>query len=181
MASYRRIARIIRTKGLAGELVVACAPDVPFCVDEGLRVWVVPPDHDLVRQTQVQSVVESGEGGDNLLLTLDGVADRTTAQRLQGRYLLACAEDVGGAQAADTGALGSWGAAASALGLSVIDEAAGFLGTIVEERVGAAQTLWVVDGTAGEVLIPAVDAFICERDEQAVHVRLPQGLLGLNS
>jgi 16S rRNA processing protein RimM len=180
MASYRRIARIIRVKGLAGELVVACAPDASLCVDEGLRVWVVPPDHDLVRETRVRSVAESGEDGDHLLLSLDGVADRTTAQRLQGRYLLASADDVDDARAA-TGALGAMGAAASALGLTVIDMAEGLVGTIVEERVGAAQTLWVVDGPAGETLIPAVDEFICARDDQAVHVRLPQGLLGLNS
>jgi 16S rRNA processing protein RimM len=153
----------------------------PFCVDEGLRVWIVPPDHSLVRETQVRSVTESGEGGNNLLLTLEGVADRTTALCLQGRYLLARVEDIEAAQVA----AGAAGAAdttgvASALGLAVIDVAEGFLGTVVEERIGVAQTLWVVNGPAGEVLIPAVDEFICARDEHGVKVCLPQGLLELN-
>jgi 16S rRNA processing protein RimM len=69
----------------------------------------------------------------------------------------------------------------SAVGLRVTDVARGPLGVIVEERAGAAQTLWVVDGPFGEILIPAVDEFVHARDEAAVQVSLPEGLLGLNA
>jgi 16S rRNA processing protein RimM len=183
VTDYRRIAQISRVKGLAGQLVALPVIDLPLGVWEGLCLWVVPPEHDLVRKTRVLSVAACGSG---LLLSLEGVADRATAQRLQGRHLLARAEDCGdGAdQAGDVGdaddSRPAFGHGKSALGLKVSDEREGFLGTIVEERIGFAQTLWVVDGPFGEVLIPAVDEFIGACDKETIRVLLPPGLLELN-
>jgi 16S rRNA processing protein RimM len=108
-----------------------------------------------------------------LLLGLEGVTERTTAQRLVGRYLLARADDCGGQPDENE--------RDSAVGLTVVDEVRGFLGAIVEERFGVAQTLWVVKGPFGEVLIPAVDEFIRSRDEERVCVRVPEGLLELDT
>ena len=140
-------------------------------IREGLRLWVVPPDHGLIRETRVRAARPSG---DSLTLTLEGVDDIETAQRLVGRSLLAQAEDCAGfVGEPDDGEL-------PVLGLRVEDESSGFIGTIVGERVGAAQTLWVVEGPFGEVLIPAVDEFIESVDEATVFMRLPQGLVELN-
>jgi 16S rRNA processing protein RimM len=197
---YRRVARVSRTKGLAGALVVAPAIDLPLRTWEDLRLWVVPPEHGLIRETSVRSVVAHGAG---LLLTLEGVADRTTAQRLQGRHLLARIADGGGghgeggtgdlasgvvpATGAATGVatgtkdVDAYGQEASAVGMEITDEVRGYLGIVVEERRGAAQTLWAVEGPFGEVLIPVVDEFICSRDGQAARVRLPEGLVELNA
>jgi 16S rRNA processing protein RimM len=197
---------VSRTKGLAGEVVVTPAVDLAFHTWEGLRLWVVPPEYDLIRETRVCSVTERSGG---LLLVLEGVTDRTTAQRLQGRHLLARVADcvsadrgAGGDRASSdnagdtggtstTGATGGaapgtkdadvYGQEASAVGVEVTEEAYGYLGTVVEERRGVAQTLWVVEGPLGEVLIPAVDEFICSRDGQAARVRLPNGLVELNA
>jgi 16S rRNA processing protein RimM len=178
-ADYRRIARISRAKGLAGAVVVMPVCVLPASAWENLRLWIVPPDHGLIRETRVHSVsvhsvsVHSVSGSDeHLLLSLDGVSDRATAQRLTGRSLLCRVEDC---------VLVSGEKRGSAVGLRVIDAAHGPLGVIVEERAGSAQVLWVVAGPFGEVLIPAVDEFIDARDEDAVRVSLPEGLLGLNA
>jgi 16S rRNA processing protein RimM len=178
MANYCRLAQITRVKGLAGELVAAPLRALPLRVWENLRLWIVPPDHDLIRETRVCSVAEHGARGADLLLTLEGVTDRLTAQRLQGRFVLACVDDCG--EALDEVSNGGSGEAGSAVGLTVVDEERGLLGTIVEERRSTAQTLWVLDGPFGEVLVPAVEEFILSRDAEAICVHLPHGLLELN-
>jgi 16S rRNA processing protein RimM len=166
VAGYHRIARVSRAKGLAGEVAVVPFDRFPLQVWEGLRLWIVPPDHDLIRETCVRAAAESKT---YLLLGLEGVTERTTAQRLVGRYLLARVDDCGGQPDEDE--------RDTAVGLTVVDEARGFLGAIVEERFGVAQTLWVVKGPFGEALIPAVDEFILSRDDERVCVRIPEGLL----
>ncbi|MDR0350443.1 MAG: hypothetical protein LBH64_02700 [Coriobacteriales bacterium] len=170
MAGHRLIARIARATGLAGQ-VLACPIDgAPFCPREGLSLWIVPPEQGLPRATSVSKLV-AREGG--ALLVLEGVDNRDVAERLVGRYLLAAAEDVAeGEQTEPT--------KPAALGCTLLDAERGALGTIVEERVGAAQTLWVVDGPFGNVLIPAVDDFIEGRDGETIRVVLPPGLLELN-
>jgi ribosomal 30S subunit maturation factor RimM len=225
---YRRIAQIAKVKGLNGEVVVVPTDGLPFhgtdgapfCA-EGVRVFIVPPDHNLIRETRVLRATERGDG---LLLALKDVRDRTTAQRLQGRYLLAeVGEANGGTRepspcpkvghgdgscvppfASQKGrpstptppdpdpALKPTPATSAAsatpppvpspaVGLEVEDKTAGYVGTVIEERLGAAQTLWVVQGPFGAVLIPAVDAFVDSWDAHTVHMKLPVGLLELNA
>jgi 16S rRNA processing protein RimM len=172
VARYRRIAKVSHAKGLTGEVVAVSAGNLPFHVTRGRELWVVPPDHDLVRTTKVNSVIERNDGW---LLSLEGVADRSCARRLVGRYLLALVdEDDQSASDSPTSPLTHF------IGRAVYDGKAGFIGTIVEERAGAAQTLWIVEGPLGEILIPAVDAFIRSSDAKTVHVILPDGLLELN-
>ena len=171
------------------------AADLPLSVWEGLRLWVIPPATSLVRETRVQSARENGAA---LLFKLAGVDDAATAQRLVGRYLLVLAEDCpdladlqdeDGDDAWRTGEhrghggpgeRGTSGGQARALGLQVWDRTLGLVGTIVEEQVGFAQTLWVVEGPFGEVLIPAVSELIDRRDDTTVFMDLPKGLVELN-
>ena len=186
MTRYRRIAYISRARGLTGELVAAPMGDLPFRFKEGLQLWVVPPDHSLLRETKVRAARQNADvhaarqiadvcavrqSTDTLYLTLEGVSDLATAQRLVGRYLLARDCDLEYETVED---------GYSFPGLSVFDSSAGFIGTVVEERSGSAQLLLVVEGPHGEVLIPAVDEFIRDCDGTALHVSLPQGLLELN-
>jgi 16S rRNA processing protein RimM len=168
-ARYRRVAQISRAKGRIGEVIATPLRILPTSAWENLSLWIVPPDHELVRETRVRSASASG---DQVLLLLEGVTNRATAQRLRGRYLLSRVED-----GTDTPNEGE----GSAVGLRVIDTRRGPLGVIIEERVGLAQTLWVVDGSFGEVLIPAVDEFVRARDKETIQVSLPTGLLELNA
>jgi len=141
---------------------------LPFRIWEGLQLWVVPPDHKLIRETRVCS---ARQNADTLYLALEGVNNATTAQRLVGRSLLAL--NVGFEFDTEPGG-------DSFLGLLVVDSTAGFIGTVIEERAGSTQLLLVVDGPQGEVLIPAVDEFIESFNDTRLQVKLPQGLLELN-
>ncbi|MDR0347044.1 MAG: hypothetical protein LBH56_01540 [Coriobacteriales bacterium] len=175
MARYRRIARISRSKGLSGHVMAVPLDDRPLQLKDDMRLWVVPPSHGLIRETRVLSVAARDA---QALLALEGVTTRATAQRLEGRYLLALAKDCDEEQ--DNGDKDGRGAARPSTGMTVIDERHGLLGTIVEERQGVAQALWVIDGPFGEVLIPVVKEFIRTRDATTVTVVLPPGLLELN-
>ena len=64
-------------------------------------------------------------------------------------------------------------------GLRVDDSQHGDLGKIVEIFTTPAHDILVVRGPRGEVLIPVVDAFILNIDEDAkvMHVDLPEGLV----
>ena len=67
-----------------------------------------------------------------------------------------------------------------AVGLEVFDKANGFIGTIVEESRATPQILWTLQGPFGQVLLPAVEAFIKSFDDRSVQVQIPSGLLELN-
>jgi 16S rRNA processing protein RimM len=64
-------------------------------------------------------------------------------------------------------------------GLAVIDRNRGELGTLEDIFTTAAHDVYVVQGRLGEVLIPAVDAFVLEIDMagKKLLVDLPDGLL----
>lgn len=64
-------------------------------------------------------------------------------------------------------------------GFEVVDEKAGKLGIIERVEDSTANVLFVVDGPKGEILIPAVEAFIRDIDHQGrtIHMALPEGLL----
>ena len=61
--------------------------------------------------------------------------------------------------------------------MSVVDEARGVLGEIVEVIVTGANDVWVVDGPFGEVLLPVIDDVVLDVDEEArtAQVRLLAG------
>jgi len=197
--SYALIAYISQAKGLKGEVVVNPTDDLSFALREGLEVWVVPPSLRGVRETQVCTV--QPQNG-RVLITLSGIENRNDALALVGRHLLVRLDDDSSESPApfDDNAgeapincspprndginrhlSGDAPIECSVVGLEVDDVAEGYLGVIVEERVGVAQTLWVVDGPFGEVLIPAVEPFIVARAENRVTMVLPKGLLELNA
>lgn len=66
-------------------------------------------------------------------------------------------------------------------GMTVVDRRLGELGTLDAYFTTAAHDTYVVNGRFGEVMIPVVDAFICEIDPEArrMTVDLPEGLVDL--
>jgi 16S rRNA processing protein RimM len=169
VSEYRRIAQIIRAKGLTGEVVAVSAYNLPLHFWQGIQISLVPPQHNLVRSGEITSAKEQ-QDENSFVLKISGIDDRTTAQKAVGCFLLAYERDCPELEDSIDD---------SVVGLLVQDEAHGCIGTIVEQRVGKAQTIWVVDGAFGEVLIPAVNDFVLARDESSVTVALPEGLLEL--
>ncbi|MCL1879270.1 MAG: hypothetical protein FWF71_01400 [Actinomycetia bacterium] len=162
---------------------------------DAAELWVVPPAGRGVRQTRILS--QRGEPG-RPWLKLAGVNDRDAAFRITGRWLLASEADAGlGVDVAGSAPVSEGFDRAATppqplatplpprqlprLGLPVIDCKLGHIGVLKELRSGFAQTLWVVDSELfGEVLVPAVDAYVLAVDDQKADVSLPRGLLELN-
>lgn len=89
---YETIARVVKTRGLEGKVLVRCTEDLPFCIYEGLELWVVPPLLEGVRRSLVLSLESCGD--DSAVIGLEGLESIDDAERLVGRYLLARAEDL---------------------------------------------------------------------------------------
>ena len=70
---------------------------------------------------------------------------------------------------------------AKLVGYTLIEATAGAVGPIVAVQPGPAQDWLVVESADGEVLVPAVDAFLgaTDHDAQTIHATLPDGLLDL--
>jgi 16S rRNA processing protein RimM len=159
--------RVARLQGLKGEVVVHTLDGVPFVVSEGMRVWFVPPP-PTVRDAVVAGIREAPRG---TVLRFEGVTDPHAAESLVGSALHVRAEDL--PEGWDEP---GW----EPVGLAVLDEVHGDIGTVEEVIVTGANDVWVVrGGRYGEVLVPDIDEVILEIDEEArtVAVRLLPGLL----
>jgi 16S rRNA processing protein RimM len=122
---------------------------LPALLCEGLEVWPVPPALKGPRSRIVERV-SGDEGGQ--LVTLSGVSDLAQAEDLRGKTLLALADDL-----PDDLCLRD---ARALVGRPVEDVRAGYIGELTEVLLGSAQDVYVIEGPAGEVLVPAVDAFV---------------------
>ncbi|MDQ7857486.1 MAG: ribosome maturation factor RimM [Armatimonadota bacterium] len=160
------IGRIAAPHGVRGEVRVRPETDFPERF-AGLRRAF------LVRGGRAEPVTIRGarRHGEAVLLTLDGVGDRATADALRGAAL-AVARD----------ALVPLGPDAfyvfEIVGLRVRAEDGRALGVVAEVMRGRAHDVYVVRGPAGEVLVPAVRAVVRRVDREAgeLIVALPDGL-----
>ena len=136
----------------------------------GLTLAVVPPQLDAPRTLTVSEVTERAEN--EALVFFDEVSDLSSAELLAGCELLARDASV----LVEAEALPAWE------GWSVHDERAGYVGEVVEVAERATQPLLTVRrAEGGEALIPLVNEFIVEVDEDGrrIDVSLPAGLLDL--
>ncbi|MCL2136304.1 MAG: hypothetical protein FWH40_02075 [Coriobacteriia bacterium] len=200
MKQYQLVAYIVRSRGVKGEVEVQSIDGLPLRLRPQARLYIVPPSLKGVRYTSILSQRGNDESPWLILADID---DRTAANLLIGRYLLAEASDVlnGISQVEDNyeSQLALKGPASlleppgarqpledqaippNNQGKEVIDEKFGYLGIITDESNATAQVLWTVEGGSyGQVLIPAVLAFVRSWDETRVFVDIPQGLLELN-
>lgn len=190
MRAWVDVVELTNTKTLNGGLVARRAAGLPFLLKEGIEVAFVPPVLDAPRRAKVVSV--HSMGSDEAVVSFSGVDDVETASLLVGCHCLARRTDVSvdvqiSARSSD------WE------GFSVHDAAHGFVGHVVGVQELPTQCLLEVsprdsassegEGDSGErcipragvVLIPLVDAFIVEMDEEnrCIYMDLPAGLLEL--
>ena len=165
---FKNIARVTRTRGKAGEVVVVATNGLPLLVRAGLEVCVVPPE---INEPRFMTVVSCRDDGDAQVIRLDGFTTIAEAEKLKSRYLLARENDLPQDFAlVDTTRL---------IGREVFDAALGSLGSIVDIMFGPTQATWVVNGSYGEVLIPAVTEIIGDVPPKgAIELNLPKGLVG---
>ena len=169
------VAELIATQGLKGRFVARAVRGLPFLLEEGMEVDFVPPTLDGPRHVSVASVQHAGD--EEYLVRFVKVTDRDTAESLVGSHcLLSCdqlPDDFDDLLRADAGHVS---------GYRVVDEVRGMLGPVVNVREMPTQDLLVVEHEGEEVLIPFVDEFIVDIDEEdcIMHVNLPAGLIDLN-
>ncbi|BDE96250.1 ribosome maturation factor RimM [Raoultibacter timonensis] len=169
MHDWANVAELVKPKSLQGGLVARSAPGLPFLLHEGTEVAFVPPVLDAPRRGVVREVGHLGDGA--YLVLFDGVDSIDSAEALAGCSCLVRRSDLpdGFDRVVER----------ELAGFEVYDEDAGFVGSVREIIDNTAQRLIAIDGEAGEVLVPYVDAIVIDVDREArtVRTRMPQGLL----
>lgn len=195
MGSWTNIAALLSAKTKEGGLSVKPTEGLPFLLTEGLEVTFVPPLLRFPRSAKVARVEHPSS--DRYLVYFEGIDTRNDAELLEGHFCLVRTSDLPeGFELADERAL---------VGYIVVDALRGTVGKVIRMEENPAHPLLVVlpevgsgsvedddgkvlpfesdmtDSANREVLIPLVDAFIRDVDEEAgiLHASLPDGLLDL--
>jgi 16S rRNA processing protein RimM len=163
------VGRIATAHGIRGELAVDPETDNPERFAPGSTLLLVTPKGEV----SPRRVVGARPHQDRLLVTLEGVPDRTAAEALRGCRL--CVRE------ADLPALPPGRVWRHDLpGMAVVAEDGAALGTVKELLgTGGGNEVLVVEGPRGELLVPFSAAVVRGIDAAArrVVVRLPDGLL----
>ena len=172
MGDYARVAHIVSTRHLDGSVVCRPADPLPFLLAPGQTAHFVPPLLKGPRKARVEEMSELGGG--HWAVSFAGVDSVGDAEPLVGLYCLVAEDELDLPPVED--------APSRLVGWEVEDERFGPLGSIGRVQEGPAQTMLVVEGVLGEVLIPFVDEFVRGLDDtrRCVAVALPEGLIGLN-
>lgn len=144
---YEYAARVVKPRGLEGEVTATAAASLPFCLYEGLEVFAVPPSLYGPRRMVVEAV--RNLGGDSFGVRFLGLSSIDDVEELAGCYLLANLDDL------DLGEFDDW-----LIGARVVDERYGELGEVTEYLQTPANDVLVVTGAYGEVLVPIIDEAI---------------------
>ena len=144
------VARVLGAKGLGGAVRIESLTDHPERLAVGESLW-------LEGDEEPRRVLESAWGGRAPVLRLEGVADRTAAEQLAGRYLEAPPSPLA------PGAY-YWH---QLVGLSVADEAGAELGEVVEVFRAGENEVYRIEGPGGELLVPALREVVRSIDLEA--------------
>ena len=173
---WARVAKLVATQGVKGRFVARSCDGLPFLLEKGLKVHFVPPSLDAPRSATVSDSTHTG--GSDWLVSFKGVRGLDAAEILVGSYCVVSRADL--PEGFDAGAEH---AAEFIVGCTIVDEVAGEVGVVEEVREMPTQHLIVARNAAGdEALIPLVDEFLVDFDEEAgvVYMDLPEGLLDLS-
>lgn len=167
---HMAVGRIVGVHGLNGELRVELHTDFPERFAAGVTVWM---GTELVDY----AVTGAREHKGMILLTVEGVDDRSTAESLRGEWLF-IPEDA----AMELPEGDYW--VHDIIGLSVVDEEGQVLGRVTDVLQTGANDVYIVAPTEGvnrgrELLIPAIADVIQTVDVAAglLTIRVVPGLL----
>ncbi len=165
---YINVARIARTHGKKGEVVVVPLDGLPFCLHEGMRVCLTPPE---LRGERFRTVEHVGVG-ETPLVSFSGVRGLNDAEPLVGKLVLAPRDEVPEA---------AWEQSVmDCVGRELVDEERGSIGRVTKLMQLPANDVWCVEGPFGEVLVPVIDDVVIDIPEdegRPVRVRLLPGLV----
>ncbi len=171
MKTWAQVAQLVSSQGLKGRFVARSVQGLPFLLEEGMKVHFVPPTLEGPRNATVSSV-EYLNGAD-FRVTFKGISDRDTSERLMGSFCVVNTKDL----PANYESMVTYGW--QVVGFEVQDEVFGNIGTITQVEQMPTQDLLYIQGSFGEVLVPYVEDFIIDidEDESVMHTRIPSGLI----
>ena len=161
------VAELTRAHGIRGEVgarFVGVEPDEIRTVPLRLK-----RSDGSTTPVRIASVRPKGAGW---IVAIEGVFDRSEAEALRGAVLVARRDDLPDLPP------GEW-YIDDLVGLAVIDESGEDLGLLEEVMKLPANDVFVVRGSRGEILVPALDHVIVDVDQAArrMRVKLPAGIL----
>lgn len=187
MLGWLDIAGLVAYSDLNGSFVAKAGPGLPFLLQEGMRVALVPPVTDMPRNVTVCSVSKA-----------DGAAARVRfaeteglegAAALKGCHCLVQSDALSDVALMPDiplgeGVLGECGIAGAGelVGWQLTDEAGQALGTVSDVQAGPAHPFLMIALTdGGDAMVPLVADLIAEADASAQRIAmgLPKGLLEL--
>jgi 16S rRNA processing protein RimM len=159
---------VIGTHGLRGDLKVKSLSDGSESLLAAQRVYLRAPGKQAVEYRPARVVAHKG----GYLLRLAGFEQIDSAQVLVGCEVLMPLSELPELDDSEH----YW---FELEGLQVIDRTRGVLGKLEDLFTTPAHDIYVVRGPFGEVLIPAVDAFVgrIDLDAGTMEVDLPDGLI----
>lgn len=163
-----RLGVVTGTHGLRGDLKVRpLSPDAPALL--GVKHVYLRRESAAALSCQVKKVSEHKSG---FVVRLEGYDNIDAVAPLVGSDILVSVAEMPPIEDGSH----YW---AEIEGMSVVDRRLGEIGTMSDVFATAAHEVYVVDGRYGEVLIPAVPAFILNVDvvSRRVEVDLPEGLV----
>ena len=169
--NFLAVARIVRARGNRGEVLADLYTDYPDRFDLLREVWL-----EFADRRRGRAVIEhSWFHGGRLVLKFTGVDSIAEAERLSGAWVL-----IERAQAVPLPE-GSF-FDHELVGCRVLEVSGEELGKVSGVRRFPGNDLIAVEGSRGEILIPAVSAFIrrISISERTILVDLPEGLVDLN-
>ena len=165
--SYKNIARVLKTHGVKGEVVVVPLRGLPFLLQQNMKVSCNPPSLDRERFIRVEDVKPSGDGA---LVTFSGVTSLSDAEKLVDTVILASEQDL------DLSTLDV--PVDLLLNREVVDVERGFIGIITEVMIGPANNVWVIEGPFGEILLPVIEQVVLDLPHDGqIRVSLLDGMI----
>lgn len=164
------IGEVVKPHGLRGELCVEWHADSPELCDDLPRVWLEPPSG----KAKAFAIAAWRMHHKRLLLTLQGIGDRTQAEAWRGARIFARTEDMPEPEEGEV-------FLHQLIGLRVLTVDGRQIG-LLESVMAEPQEIWTIRGEGGvEILFPAQPEFVEEIDLGAgsVTVAPPPGLLEL--
>ncbi|MBQ2680842.1 MAG: 16S rRNA processing protein RimM [Eggerthellaceae bacterium] len=171
MRTWVDVAVLAKSRNLDGRFVARAAAGLPFLLEEGDSVSLVPPKLDVPRAVTVSHVVLLDD--ERAEISFEEVSDAEIASELVGMHCHIKRDLIDAESFEEAPAL--WE------GWPVVDISLGEIGTLAGVVENTAQTLLEVDRNGSIVLIPLVDEIVTEIDVdgERIHVNLPKGLLEL--
>lgn len=162
------IGKIVRARGIRGELVVAPLTDFPDRFAQLDRVLLERPDDGGADEFAISSVRSHKS---QLLLKLDGIDDRSAAEALIGSYLSVTRDELVQLEEGDFYQF-------EVIGMGVVSEEGEHLGTISEIMQFPANDVWRIEGKQA-FLLPAIKDVVkkVDREKREVTIHLIEGLI----